>query len=155
MDPSRYLTLFGNAGRALSDLDWIERANQCLPDNLAALNARYLNGSRTERWLRTAYEPGPAARNFSQLSGGAMAEMLDQTATHCGSFVTGCPCPTLSLTVTIMRAGTAPTYTATGRVLKLTRASAVLAADLEDEAGDLVATATVVSQLITDLGRLA
>jgi len=81
--------------------------------------------------------------------------MLDQTATHCGSFVTGFPCPTLSLTVTIMRAGKAPTYTATGRVLKLTRATAVLAADLEDEAGDVVATATVVSQLITDLGRLA
>jgi hypothetical protein len=104
MNQSRYLRLFGDAGRALSDRDWIERANQCLPDNFAAINARYLDGS------------------------------------------------TLSLTVTIMRAEKAPTYTATGRVLKLTRATGVLAAALEDEAGETVATATVVSQLITDLG---
>jgi acyl-coenzyme A thioesterase PaaI-like protein len=100
------------------------------------------------------YEPGPTAFNFAQLSGGSIAEMLDQTATHCGSLVTGCPCPTLSMTVTILRAGTAKSYMATGRVLKLTKSNAVLGADLDDGAGRRIASITVVSQLITDIGRL-
>jgi acyl-coenzyme A thioesterase PaaI-like protein len=92
--------------------------------------------------------------NFAQLSGGSIAEMLDQTATHCGSLVTGCPCPTLSMTVTMLRAGTAKSYVAVGRVLKLTKTNALLSADLDDDTGRRIAVATVVSQLITDIGRL-
>lgn len=155
MDLSGYLGLFGEPGLALSDTQWVAHANRCLTPNLSALRAEYLNGHRDERWLRMSYEPGPGAFNFAQLSGGSMAEMLDQTATHCGSLVTGCPCPTLSMTVTILRAGTAKTYVATGRVLKLTKTNAVLGADLDDDTGRRIATATVVSQLITDISRLA
>ena len=154
MDASGYLGLFGESGVALSDEEWLEQANAHLPPNLTALKARYLDGSREERWLRASYEPGSAARNFIQISGGTIAEMLDQTATHCGSFVTGNPCPTISMTVTILRAGTSPTYTAIGRVVKLTHATAVLSADLEDESGRSIATAIVISQPITDLNRL-
>jgi len=154
MEPSGYLGLFGAAGEALDDADWLEHANRHLPPNLAALRTRYLDGSRSDRWLRVSYAPPPSARNFLQVSGGTIAEMLDQAATHCGSFVTGCPCPTLTMTVTILRPATAATYRATGRVVKLTRASAVLGADLEDDAGRQIAGATVVSQLITDLSRL-
>jgi acyl-coenzyme A thioesterase PaaI-like protein len=155
MDVSGYLGLFGEPGLALSDTEWVEHANRYLTPNLAALQAKYLDGRRDERWLRMSYEPGPGAFNFAQLSGGSMAEMLDQTATHCGSLVSGCPCPTLSMTVTILRAGTAKTYVATGRVLKLTKTNAVLGADLDDDTGRRIATVTVVSQLITDISRLA
>jgi acyl-coenzyme A thioesterase PaaI-like protein len=155
MDVSGYLGLFGEPGLALSDTEWVEHANRFLTPNLAALQAKYLDGHRDERWLRMSYEPGPGAFNFAQLSGGSMAEMLDQTATHCGSLVTGCPCPTLSMTVTILRAGTAKAYVATGRVLKLTKTNAVLGADLDDDTGRRIATVTVVSQLITDISRLA
>lgn len=155
MDVSGYLGLFGDSGNALTDKEWIKHANEHLPPNLAALNAHHLDGSRDERWLRTSYEPGAAARNFMQISGGTIAEMLDQSATHCGSFVTGSGCPTLSLTVTILRAATGSSYVATGRVVKLMRATVVLSAELEDESGVLIATGTVVSQLITDVSRLA
>lgn len=154
MDISGYLGLFGEPGLALTESEWVQRANAHLTPNLSALNAKFLDGSRSKRWLRMSFEPGPAARNFVQLSGGAIAEMLDQTATYCGSLATGCPCPTLSMTVTILRGGTAKSYVATGRVLKLTRATAALAADLEDDAGRQIATVSVVSQLVTDLNRL-
>ncbi|BBY23259.1 PaaI family thioesterase [Mycobacterium stomatepiae] len=154
MDVTGYLGLFGQPGAALSDADWVAHANKHLTPNLSALNARFLDGSREERWLRMSYEPGPGAFNFAQLSGGSMAEMLDQTATHCGSLVTGCPCPTLSMTVTILRGGTAKSYLATGRVLKLTKTNAVLGADLDDDTGRRIATISVVSQLITDISRL-
>jgi acyl-coenzyme A thioesterase PaaI-like protein len=154
VDVSGYVGLFGEPGLALSEAQWVEHANQHLTPNLSALNTRYLDGSREERWLRMSYEPGPGAFNFAQLSGGSIAEMLDQAATHCGSLVTGCPCPTLSMTVTILRGGTAKSYVATGRMLKLTRVTAVLGADLDDDAGRRIATVTVVSQLITDLSRL-
>lgn len=154
MDVSGYLGLFGESGLALNDEQWVHHANENMTPNLATLRARYIDGNRAERWLRMSYEPGASAFNFTQLSGGSIAEMLDQTATHCGSLVTGCPCPTLSMTVTILRGGTAKSYVATGRVLKLTRATAALAADLEDDAGRQIATVSVVSQLITDLGRL-
>jgi hypothetical protein len=59
------------------------------------------------------------------------------------------------MTVTILRAATASSYVATGRVVKLMRATAVLGADLEDESGTTIATAIVVSQLVTDVSRLA
>ncbi|WP_301149489.1 PaaI family thioesterase [Mycobacterium simiae] len=154
MDNTGYLGLFGEPGAALTETAWVAHANNNLTPNLAALNARFLDGSRTERWLRMSYEPGAGAYNFAQLSGGSMAEMLDQTATHCGSLATGFPCPTLSMTVTILRAGTAKSYVATGRVLKLTKTNAVLGADLDDDSGRRIATVTVVSQLITDLSRL-
>jgi hypothetical protein len=154
MGAEGYLGLFGAAGEALSDEGWLAHANQHLPPNLSALHTRYLDGARAERWLRASYEPGPAARNFVQFSGGTIAEMLDQTATHCGTFVTGYPCPTLSMTITILRPATASTYTATGRLVKRTSAVAVLSAELDDDQGVQIATATVVSQLLTDLSRL-
>ena len=154
MDVTGYLGLFGEPGAVLSDAQWIDHANQCRTPNLAALNASFIDGSRTERWLRMSYEPGPGAYNFTQLSGGSIAEMLDQTATHCDSLATGYPCPTLSMTVTILRGGRTKSYVATGRVLKLTRTNAVLAADLDDDVGRRIAVVTLVSQLITDLSRL-
>jgi uncharacterized protein (TIGR00369 family) len=140
---------------ALSDAEWVAHANKHLTPNLSALNAKFLEGNRDERSLRMSYEPGPSAFNFTALSGGSMAEMLDQTATHCGSLVTGYPCPTLSMTVTILRAGATKSFVATGRVLKLTKTNAVLGADLDDDTGRRIATITVVSQLLTDLGRIA
>ncbi|MCV7409981.1 hypothetical protein AWC05_23045 [Mycobacterium florentinum] len=154
MDVNGYLGLFGEAGNTLSDAEWVAHANKHLTPNLSTLNARFLDGSRDERWLRMSYEPGSSAFNFTVISGGSIAEMLDQTATHCGSLVTGHPCPTLSMTVTILRSGTAKGYVATGRVLKLTKTNAVLDADLDDETGRRIASITVVSQLLTDISRL-
>jgi acyl-coenzyme A thioesterase PaaI-like protein len=80
--------------------------------------------------------------------------MLDQAATHCGSFVTSHPCPTLTMSVTFLRAGTAKSYVATGRLIKLTSVTAVLGADLTDDKGQLIATVSLVSQLVKDLSRL-
>lgn len=154
MDVSGYLGLFGESGMALSVSNWVDHANKNLTPNLSALNASYLDGSRTEQRLRMSYRPRPESFNFMQLSGGAIAEMLDQTATHCGSLVTGWPCPTLSMTVNILRAGRTESFTATGRVLKLTKTNAILGADLDDDTGRRIASATIVSQLITDIGRL-
>jgi acyl-coenzyme A thioesterase PaaI-like protein len=101
-----------------------------------------------------SYKPGPSAMNFVALSGGSIAEMLGQTATYCGTLVTGLPCPTLSMTVSILRPATTKSFVATGRVLGLTRATATLGSDLEDETGRQTATIVVVAQLISDLGRL-
>jgi acyl-coenzyme A thioesterase PaaI-like protein len=154
MDALGYPLLFGESGAALADSEWIEHANRSLPANLSALNATFIDGSRAQRLLRVSYEPGPGAFNFAQLSGGSIAEMLDQAATHCGSFVTGHGCPTLTMNVTILRAGTAKSYVATGHVIKLTSVAAVLGADLTDDTGRLIASLTLVSQLIKDLSRL-
>ena len=129
-----YPSLFGESGAALSDADWIRHANTCLPENLSGLNAIFVGGSRAQKTLEVSYRPGPSAFNFSQLSGGSIAEMLDQAATHCGSFVTSYPCPTLSMNVTFLRGGTSSSYIATGHVIKLTSATAVLGAELADEA---------------------
>lgn len=54
-----------------------------------------------------------------------------------------------------MRAGRTNSFVATGRVLKLTKTNAVLAADLDDDTGRRIATGTVISALVTDIGRLA
>jgi hypothetical protein len=44
--------------------------------------------------------------------------------------------------------------TCRARMLKLTKTNAVRGADLNDDRGGRIATVTVVSQLITDIGRL-
>jgi acyl-coenzyme A thioesterase PaaI-like protein len=155
MELRGYPLLFGESGAALDDADWLDHANRHLPTNLSALKATFVDGSRAQRSLRVSYEPGPSAFNFAQLSGGSIAEMLDQAATHCGSFVTGYPCPTLTMNVTFLRGGTAKSYVATGHLIKLTSVSAVLGADLTDDEGRLIATVSLVSQLIKDLSRLS
>jgi acyl-coenzyme A thioesterase PaaI-like protein len=47
--------------------------------------------------------------------------------------------------VTFLRTGTAMSYVATGRLVKLTSVSAVLGADLTDDEGRLIATVTLAS----------
>jgi uncharacterized protein (TIGR00369 family) len=148
-----YTRLFGEFGAALSDTDWIALANDSLPPNLSALNARIVAGSRTDRFLQFSYKPGPDSYTFISLSGGCVAEMLDQTAAHCGTFVTSYGCPTLTVTANYLRAGKGSTFVATARLLTATSASAVIAAELTDERERLIASASVVVQLLKDITR--
>jgi hypothetical protein len=108
MDLVGFAALFCPDGAALDDETWIARANQSITPCLAALNARFERGSSEEKTLDASYEPGPAARNFIGVSGGGIAEMLDQAATHCGTFMTSLACPTVSLNTSVFRAATAP-----------------------------------------------
>jgi acyl-coenzyme A thioesterase PaaI-like protein len=88
-----------------SDTDRIALANSSLPPNLSALNTRFAAGSRADRSLRVCYRPELGSFSFFSLSGGVVAEMLDQAAAHCGTFVTSHGCPTLTMTVTYLRRG--------------------------------------------------
>ena len=88
-----YAQLFGEFGASLSDADWIALANDLLPPNLSALNARIVKGSRTDRLLQVTYQPGPESFTFFNVSGGCIAEMPDQAAAHCGTSVTSCGLP--------------------------------------------------------------
>jgi uncharacterized protein (TIGR00369 family) len=148
-----YSHLFGELGAALSDADWIAKANESLPPNLSALNARFVAGSRSDKLLQVCYRPGPESFNFISLSGGVVAEMLDQAAAHCGTFVTSHGCPTLTLTAHYLRAGRGSLFVATARLLTVTSVSAVVGAELADERERQIASASVVVQLIKDITR--
>ena len=148
-----YVQLFGEFGAALSDADWIERANDSLPPNLSALNARIVAGSRADRFLQVSYRPEPESFTFISLSGGCVAEMLDQAAAHCGTFVTSHGCPTLTMTANYLHAGTGSSFVATAGLLTATSASAIIAAELTDERDRLIASASVVVQLVKDITR--
>jgi uncharacterized protein (TIGR00369 family) len=148
-----YRRLFGESGAALCEPEWIAAMNTALPPQLSALNARFETGSRLERSLTVSFHPGPERFTaFKTLSGGSIAEMLDQAATHCGTLVTGHGFPTLTMTVNYLRAGTGSVFVVTARVLSLTRTSAVLGADVADKPGRSVASASVVAQL-RDISR--
>ena len=149
----RYTRLFGESGAALSDEDWITHANDSLPPNLSALNARIETGFRSDKVLQMSYRPGGDSFTFIGLSGGCIAEMLDQAAAHCATFVTGHGCPTLSMTVNYLRAGTGGSFLATARLLNVTRATAFVEAGLTDECGERIASASVVTHLIRDISR--
>ena len=149
----RYFQVFGESGATLSDANWIELANDTLPPNLSALSARIVAGSRANRCLQVSYRPGPESFTFFSLSGGCVAEMLDQAATHCGTFVTGCGCPTLTMTANYVRAGIGSAFVATAGVLAVTSASAIVSAELTDERERLIASASVVVQLLKDVKR--
>lgn len=78
--------------------------------------------------------------------------MLDQAATHCGTLVTGHGLPTLTMTVNYLRVGTGSLFVVIARVLSVTRTSAVLGADLADDHGKPIASASVIAQL-RDISR--
>ena len=139
----------------LSDADWIGLANDSLPPNLAALNARFAEGSRANRILQVCYRPGPESFTFTGLSGGCIAEMLDQAAAHCGTFVTSYGCPTLTMTTNYFHAGVGGAFVATASLLCVTSASAIVDAELTDERGRLIASASVVVQFVKDISRYA
>jgi uncharacterized protein (TIGR00369 family) len=150
-----YRRLFGESGAALSDTGWIAAMNRALPPQLSALNARFESGSRSDMCLKVSFRPGPERFTaFNILSGGSGAEMLDQTAAHCGTLVTGHGFPTLTMTVNYLRPGRGCLFVATARLLKVTSTAAVLGADLADEQGRPIAAASVVAQL-RDIARYA
>ncbi|OBJ12672.1 hypothetical protein A5624_10490 [Mycobacterium sp. 1482292.6] len=135
----------------LTDADWVEYANQHLTSELSALNAQFLEGSSSERWLRMSYQPGRNAINHNPIRSGLIAEMLDQTAIHCGYLVTGYPCATTQMELVIMRPATACCYVATGRLIGRTAEAAFLSAELADEAGFEIATIRAAAQVATGL----
>lgn len=148
-----YAQLFGEFGAMLSDTDWIELANESLPPNLSALNAHIVDGSRKDRFLQVSYQPGPESFTYVSLSGGCIAEMLDQAAAHCGTFVTSCGCPTLTMTASYLHVGTGKVFVATAGLLAVTSASATISAELTDERERLIASASVAVHLIKDVTR--
>src|SRR5262245_46488246 len=127
-----YAGLFGELGNSLSDKDWIARANSGLPPNLSALKARIVAGSREEQTMQIIYEPGPESFSFFGLSGGCMAEMLDQAAAHCATFVTGYGCPTLTMTTNYFRRGTGSIYIVDAQIASKTAVSALILAELNE-----------------------
>lgn len=145
--------LFGEGGAALSDAAWIARANDSLPPNLSALNARFVTGSRTERLLQVSYRPGPESFNLLQpqrwmcrrnarSSSGALRHVRDEPR-----------CPTLTMTADYVRAGKGSGFVATARLLTVTSAAAVLGAEPADEREGRIASASVVVQLVKDTTR--
>lgn len=148
-----YRRLFGETGARLSEPEWIAAMNSFLPNQLSALNAHFETGSRVDRSLKVSFRPGPERFTaFMALSGGSIAEMLDQTAAHCGTLVTGHGLPTLTMTVNYLRAGIGNLFVVTAEVLSVTSTSAVVRAGLVDEQGRTVAAASVVAQL-RDIAR--
>jgi acyl-coenzyme A thioesterase PaaI-like protein len=127
--------------------------NNSLPPNLSSLNARFESGSRSDKSLQVSYEPGPQHFSFVSLSEGAIAEMLDQAATHCGTFVTSYRCLTLTMRVNYLRAGTGSVFIATARVLEMITSSVVIRADLAGDRGRRIASASVALQLVKDTQR--
>jgi acyl-coenzyme A thioesterase PaaI-like protein len=149
----KYVQLFGESGAKLADAEWIGLANGCFPPNLSALNAEIIGGSRSDRFLQIGYRPGPESFTFIGLSGGCVAEMLDQGAAHCGTFVTSYGCPTLTMTANYLHPATGSTFVTTAGVLAVTSASAIISAELTDDRERLIASASVVAQLVRDVRR--
>jgi acyl-coenzyme A thioesterase PaaI-like protein len=151
--PDSCRRLLGDSGAALSEREWITTANNSLPPNLSSLKARFESGSRSDRSLQVSYEPSPQYFSFVSLSDGAIAEMLVQTATHCGTFVTSYGCLTLTMRINYLRAGTGSVFVATARVLEMITSSAVVRADLAGDRGKRIASASVAVQFVRDTRR--
>lgn len=144
----RHLRLLGGPGQVPTDADWVEYANQHLPE-LSALNAQFLEGSRSQRWLRMSYQQDRSAVSHNPIGSGLVAEMLDQTATHCGYLVAGYLCATTQMEMVILRPAKACFYVATGCLLALTAEVAILSAELVDGAGLETATIRAAAQPAT------
>ena len=138
---------------SVPEATWVNVYNEILPPCMVAIGAEMLEASRADGMLRMRYTPGPTAKSFAWVSGGAIAEMLDQAACACGSLISGYPCPTLSMTMNILRPATTETFVAHARTEKISSVTATASVELKDADGKTVAIALVVSTLVKAKGE--
>ena len=112
-----------------------------------------MEGSRTDRFLQVSYRPGSESFNVIILRGGFVAEMLGQTAAHCGTLRDELRVPNADDDSDTFACRDWQRVCRPAGLLAVTSASAVIDAELTDERERLISSASIVVQLVKDFAR--
>lgn len=135
---------------ALSDEEFVEMYNFTMPPGLRLMNARMVSASTERGEVGMSYELGAAWVNVAGfVCGGYIAQVLDQAATGAASLVSHKAAPSIELKTNFLKAVRPGTLVVTGSVVHIGKSIAFTSAKAVDEGQQLVATATVTSQLIS------
>ncbi|MCI2422960.1 PaaI family thioesterase [Saccharopolyspora sp. K220] len=144
---------FATSEEPVSAEEFIDRANVQMPPGMRLIGAECVQAhvERGELWLRFTLD-----EQFSNvvgfIGGGYVAQMLDQSATYAATMLTGRAAPSTNLSASFIAPARPGTFECLGRVIRAGKSVAFLYAELFDQTGQLVATASVTSQLMSRKG---
>lgn len=135
---------------SLSDEKFVAMFNLTLPPGLRLMKARMLSAAADRGEVVVSYELDESWVNIAGfISGGYIAQALDQAATAAASLVSGKAAPTIDIKTSFHKAARPGTLVVTGRVVHIGQTVAFTEAKAVDKSERLLATATVTSQLIS------
>jgi uncharacterized protein (TIGR00369 family) len=143
-----FFSQFGD--EALSDEEFVDMYNFTMPPGLRLMNTRMVSAAADRGEVVVTYELGASWVNVAGfVCGGYIAQALDQAATGAASLVSRKAAPSIEFKTNFLKAVRPGTLVVTGNVVHIGRSLAFTSAKAVDENRQLVATATVTSQLIS------
>jgi uncharacterized protein (TIGR00369 family) len=151
VEPTTQEFSFSQLGEeALSDEKFLEMYNFTLPPGLRLMNAKMMSAEADRGEVVLTFDLDESWVNVAGfVSGGYIAQALDQAATAAASLVSGKAAPTIEFKVSFLKAARPGTFVATGIVVQIGNSVAFTEAKITDSNERLLATATVTSQLIS------
>lgn len=144
------ITSFSELGTApISDEQFVAAINATMPSGLQLVNATCQSASRDRGEIVVSYELDDKFINVAGfICGGYLAQILDQTATSAAALVTGKAAPSIEFKTNFIAAARPGKFIATGSIVQVRKSIAFTESKMSDSEGNLIATASVTSQLI-------
>jgi uncharacterized protein (TIGR00369 family) len=140
----------------LSDEKFVEMYNLTMPPGLRLMNASMLSAVAARGEVVMSYVLDASWVNIAGfISGGYIAQALDQAATAAASLLSGKAAPSIAFNVSFLKAARPGTLVVTGTVVQIGKSVAFAEARATDGNERLLATATVTSQLISAAALVA
>jgi uncharacterized protein (TIGR00369 family) len=134
----------------LSDEKFVAAFKHTMPPGLRLMNAKIVSAEADRGEVVLSFDLDDRFVNVAGfISGGYLAQVLDQAATAAASLVTGKAAPTVEFKTSFLRAARTGLLVATGKVVHVGKSIAFTEATVVDGRDRLLATATVTSQLIS------
>jgi uncharacterized protein (TIGR00369 family) len=134
----------------LSDEQFVAAYNGTMPPGMRLMNAKMLSAAANRGEVVLSYELDDRFVNVAGfISGGYIAQALDQAATAAATLVSSKAAPTVEFKTSFLRAARSGLLVVTGAVVQVGKSIAFTEAKAVDSKERLLATATVTSQLIS------
>jgi uncharacterized protein (TIGR00369 family) len=146
--PAAAFSEFGTT--TMSDDHFVTAINATMAPGLQLMNATCLSASRDRGEVVVIVELDERFLNVAGfICGGFLAHILDQTATGAATLLTGKAAPSVEFKTNFIAPARPGKFIATGSVVRAGTSIAFTEARISDSAENLIATATVTSQLVS------
>jgi uncharacterized protein (TIGR00369 family) len=133
-----------------SDEMFVEAFNETIPPGLRLMKAKMLSAAADRGEVVVVYDVDERFVNVAGfVSGGYLAQVLDQVGTAAASLVSGKAAPTIEFKTSLLRPARPGLFVATGTAVHVGKSIAFTEAIVVDSEDRLLATAMVTSQLMS------
>jgi uncharacterized protein (TIGR00369 family) len=134
----------------LSDEQFVAAYNDTIPPGMRLMHAKMLSAAADRGEVVLSYELDDRFVNVAGfISGGYIAQALDQAATAAATLVSSKAAPTVEFKTSFLKAARSGLLVVTGTVVQVGKSIAFTEAKAVDNKERLLATATVTSQLMS------